>query len=171
MARKPKTPGGNGGFNDEAAREAMEALDAAHARLLSLRGEYMRDCRVVRDEIADIFTEAKDKGVPKKELKAVHKARAMLAKAKEIIADLENDERTIANHIADALGEDEVTAPLFAHAVKRRKPRATPSSGGKPDADEREAEWQQHEEPADEQDLRPRHLREGSVDTDPALKP
>lgn len=119
MARKAKDTGANG-VDAEVMRDAMGQLKECADQLSSEKGRYMQACGVIRQRMAAVYDEAAEKGATKKEMRAIFKASETLAKAKKIIADLENDERDRAGMMADALGDDEL-APLFVFAKRRRK--------------------------------------------------
>lgn len=120
MARKARE--GTNGFEPEVVQDIMGRLDENATQLASLKGTYMRDAQLIRADKAAILDEAAEKGLPKRTVAKLFKARQRLASAKKIIADLEPDDRDLASVMADALGSDE-TAPLFVFAKATRGKR------------------------------------------------
>ncbi len=70
-----------------------------------MKGEYMAACKGVREEIKEIYTEAKDADVPTRALKGLVKYR-QLAKKQDAIADtIAEDEVSEFEMLVEALGE------------------------------------------------------------------
>ena len=70
-----------------------------------MKGEYMSACKGVRDEIKDIYTEAKDADVPTRALKGLVQWR-LLAKRQDAIADtIAEAEVSEYQLLVEALGE------------------------------------------------------------------
>jgi uncharacterized protein (UPF0335 family) len=101
-AATPK-PGHNG-FDPALLKGYVERIDNLKDEMASAKGSYMKTARECRDAINDVLTEAKDKGIPKKELKAVLKARDYTRKADAAREDLEGDAQDTFDAIAHALG-------------------------------------------------------------------
>ena len=81
----------------------------------SERGTYMARCKEIREDISEIYVEAKDNGVPVKALKGIVKHR-QLQKRQEAIADgFDIDEAAAYETIREALG------PLGAAAADRHE--------------------------------------------------
>jgi uncharacterized protein (UPF0335 family) len=74
------------------AEPFVAEIEHIYDDLESLKGEYMARCKARRAEIKDIYSEAKDKGVPKRPLKGIVKARALQRKIDNIDSDFEIDE-------------------------------------------------------------------------------
>src|SRR5262245_26771787 len=77
------------------AEPFVERIEAIHDDLESLKGEYMNRCKQRREEIKTIYSEAKDKGIPKRPLKGIIKQRALQSKIDDIENDFEIDESAI----------------------------------------------------------------------------
>jgi uncharacterized protein (UPF0335 family) len=101
-AAAPK-PGHNG-FDPALLKGFVQRIDTLKDEMASAKGAYMKRARECREDINDILTEAKDKGIPKKELKAVLKARDYQRKADAARDDLEGDAQDTFDAIAHALG-------------------------------------------------------------------
>jgi uncharacterized protein (UPF0335 family) len=103
----------------------------------SKRGEYVAECKVLREDIKEIFVEAKDHGVPVKALKQLVKYRQLEKRQQALSAGLDTDEAAAYDTLVEQLGE-------LGMAAKRAY--AQKQNGGAGDDDDR--------------DLRPRHLQE-----------
>lgn len=118
---------GNGKFDPTKTKEFVSRIESLHGDLLSERGSYMQTCKGIRDDIAIVLDEAKEAGIPKKELRKVIKARELERKANEIRDDLESDEQDNFDLIRQALGDLDGTplgqAALAKPKGKRGRPR------------------------------------------------
>lgn len=108
-------PGSNG---FEGAKQFVADIERHYGTLDTYRGEYMKRCRDVRDLIAQTYDRAKDAGIPKKELKAVIKARDLKRKIEALRENLEEDGAETFDQIRHALG-DLADLPLGDAALKR----------------------------------------------------
>lgn len=113
---QPVTQPGSNGF--DGAKLFVADIERHFETLESYRGEYMRRCRDVRDLIAQTYDRAKDAGVPKKELKAVIKARELERKIEALRENLDEDGAETFDQIRHALG-DLADLPLGDAALKR----------------------------------------------------
>lgn len=129
MARRAKEPEAGNGYDPEDVREAMAGLDDCQTKLLSERGRYMQACATIRAGMATVYDEAKEKGIPKKALRTLFNARLKVAAARALIDDLEADEKSDAEVLADALGDDPDAMPLFAAAARPKSTRAKRGTG------------------------------------------
>ena len=102
----------------------------------SKRGSYMAECKEVREDIKEIYVEAKDNGVLVRVLKGKVKEHLLLKKLDAIPAGFDLEEAAQWNEVAERLG------PLGKAAAMRAAP-------ADPIADD-----------DDDRDLRPRHLQE-----------
>lgn len=95
MARRKKqdgedggpTPAGSNGYDPDVAKSYVSRVEALHGDLASERGTYMANCKSIREDINLVLTEAKDKGIPKKALRAVLKIRDFERKAEAVRED------------------------------------------------------------------------------------
>ncbi len=85
-------------------RTAFSALLAYEDDLASERGTYMQRCKTIRGQMAEVYDEAKTKGVAKKVLKATLKAHLLEKKARACREDLEADEQHEYEMLAEKLG-------------------------------------------------------------------
>ena len=121
--RKPKQtdiedaprPGHNG-FDPATVSVYVDRIENRHDELLKERSTYMLACKGIRGEIAEILDEAKEKGIPKRALKSVIKARELEAKAEKVRADLEAEDQESHDLLRQALG-DLAELPLGKHAL------------------------------------------------------
>ena len=110
-------PGGNA-FQPEVVKGYTDRIERLLADIDSERGEFMSRCKAIREDIALVVQEAKDQhGIPKKEFRAVIKARELEAKADRIRDDLEADSQETFDQIRHALG-DLADLPLGTAALK-----------------------------------------------------
>jgi uncharacterized protein (UPF0335 family) len=105
----------------------------------SKRGSYMAECKEVREDIKEIYVEAKDNGVPVKALKGLVRFRQLEKKQRAISAGLDIDEGAAYDTLVEQLGE-------LGMAAAKRAGHAPKQNGAGDDDDSR--------------DLRPRHLQE-----------
>jgi len=102
----PPPAGHNGPMpSDDVVRDFTHAIEKDMDRLATLKGEYMNDCRQIRDSIARTLVEAKDAGIPKREFRLVIRTRALENKLDAIREELEPDERESYDAIRTALGD------------------------------------------------------------------
>lgn len=119
MAAKAK-PAQNAGLNTDDAQGFVERIENLHDKLESMKGSYMADCKVVREDIKAVYDEAKESEIPKKALKAVVTARQLERRANEARDDLDSDDQDLFDAIRLALG-DLADTPLGGAAVKAAK--------------------------------------------------
>jgi len=104
------------------AKPYLERIENIHEELESLRGTYMSECKALREDIRDIITEAKDKGVPPKALRRLVEHRKLEKRQGELAAGLDEEEAEAFERLVEALG------PLGRAAAE--KAGHTPKSGG-----------------------------------------
>lgn len=114
------------------AQGYMERIEAMQQEIETAKGVYMAECKQRREDIREIFKEAKDGGVNVKALRGVIRHREMQRKLDAIPDGFDEDEAAAFEQLVDALG------PLGFAAAKAK--------GYAKDDD-------------DERDLRPRNLR------------
>jgi uncharacterized protein (UPF0335 family) len=71
----------------------------------SAKGKYMAECKERREDIKEIYTEAKENGVAVKALKGLVKYRQLEKKQNAISDGLDIDEAAAYQQLVDALGE------------------------------------------------------------------
>lgn len=142
MARKPKNGGTENphqdkpnGVEDSVAKRWTGEIERHFATLDSLRGEYMNQCKQVRELIAGCYDRAKDAGLPKKALKAVIKTRQLEKRIEGLREDLAEDGLDDDyDTIRLALG-DLADLPLGAAALKDKEPNPVDSLAGEDEFD------------------------------------
>lgn len=88
---EPQTHGSNVP-NGEQLVSFLERVENLEGDKASARGEFMQQCKVITDDIKEVFKEAKDAGFRKKALKAQLEKRALTRKLEEVASDLEGDD-------------------------------------------------------------------------------
>ena len=102
----------------ETATRWVEEIERHHETLATYQGEYLNRCRSVRELITGCYDAAKDAGIPRAELRAVIKERALLAKIEALREDMEPEQRETLDQIKHALGMLS-DLPLGETAMKR----------------------------------------------------
>ena len=87
------------------AEEHLKRIETLLVELDTERGVYMQRCKEVRDDIRQIYIEAKDKGVPTKALKGLVKRRQLSRKQAAIVEGLDTDEASAYTQLVEALGD------------------------------------------------------------------
>lgn len=105
-------------FDTELVQSLVGRIEECFTRLDSERGTYMLACKGIRSDMKDIYTEAKARGVPKKELRVFVEARQKLEAARRGLDELEADVRETVEMIAQAFGDSQ-DLPLFANVLER----------------------------------------------------
>lgn len=96
---------GHNGFEPETVKGFVARIERLHKDIASEKGSYAQAIGVIRGDIKEIFDEAKDAGIPKKELKAVIKTRALEARVAAARDDLEAEQQDTYDNIRLALGD------------------------------------------------------------------
>lgn len=118
MAKKSKQ---TNGIDAAIAADHIKRVESLHADLLSERGEYMAACRSIREDIKQVFTDAKEQhGIPTKTLKAIVKQREYQRKVDSCGDFLDIDERASFEQLVEDLG-GLVDLPLGAAAIEAQK--------------------------------------------------
>lgn len=111
-------PAASNGFDPEKTKSFVERIENLHGDLDKERSAYMLACKGIRGDIKSVLDEAKDAGIPKKELKAVVKTRALAKKLEAIRDDLEGEQQDTYDMIRHAIG-DLADTPLGQAALKQ----------------------------------------------------
>ena len=112
-------PIGNG-FDRDLCERLLRDIDAADAQLASLKGEYMANCKEPRNDIAEVFKQAKDKGLPTRAFRALVKNRRLDRKMAANVDRLEADDQANYDALVAGLGEDFCNLPLGQAALRIR---------------------------------------------------
>lgn len=94
------------------AKDFLKRIETLNAEMESAKGTYMAECKERREDIKEIYTEAKDAGVPPKALRGFIKKRSLEKKAASIADGFDIDEAAAYDALCEALG------PLGAAAAK-----------------------------------------------------
>ena len=106
----------SGGFHPAELREAVAEIEASYEEIASAKADYMNTCKGIRGQIADLFSDAAVHGIPRAELKAIIKTRALERKAEGIRANLTGTSEELYDQMIAALG-DLATTPLGMAAI------------------------------------------------------
>jgi uncharacterized protein (UPF0335 family) len=110
-------------FEPEVVQELLGKIDGYHADLVSERGTFMKTCRSIRESISNVYTEAKARGIPEKELRSLVKIRLNEAKNRKIYEELEADQQLTLSMLATAEGVKDL--PLWRAAAMMGDASAT----------------------------------------------
>lgn len=136
MPRKPKqtnledkideTQRQSNGFDKDKTASFVNRIENLYADIDVLKSDFMLKCKGIHGDVREVVQEAKDvAGIPKKELRAVIKARTLERKAERVREDLEPEEMDNFDLIRQALG-DLVDTPLgLATQVRKGGKRQT----------------------------------------------
>jgi uncharacterized protein (UPF0335 family) len=87
------------------AEAFLKRIETLNAENDSAKATYMAECKERREDIKQVYTEAKDAGVPTKALKGLVKRRQLMRKADAIPDGLDIDEQSAYSQLVEALGE------------------------------------------------------------------
>lgn len=113
----------------DSVKEAVSNIETRHEELASERGVYMQKCKRIREQMADHYDHASDRGISKKLLKKIIKERELERRIAALTDDLENDERSELEMLIEKLG-DLGTLPLGQAALAAAEGKATLKSVG-----------------------------------------
>lgn len=115
------------------AKNSIEGKSEAYVKRIetlmdegeSAKGTYMAECKERRGDIKEIYTEAKDNGVPAKALRGLIKYRELERKQNAIADGLDMDEAATYQNLVEALGPLGMAAAKAAgHAPEGEQPAA-----------------------------------------------
>jgi hypothetical protein len=113
---KPATASND--FDPKVVNALLGKIDQFHDDLASERGSYMAKCRNIRENIDNVFEEAKAQGIPTKELRTLVKIRVGEAKCRKLYEDLEGDQQETLARLAAT--EKVADLPLWRSAIERK---------------------------------------------------
>ena len=125
---KPKSPGkkttvvtaaGNQ-IDGKKLKDFVARIDSLDEAQLSERGKFMERCRRIKEQKDVIFDEAKNAGIPVKELRKVIKAKSLEKQADALFSELEPDEQENFEAIRVALGDWDNETPMGRYANEQR---------------------------------------------------
>jgi hypothetical protein len=100
---------GHNGFDPDYVIEVVEAIEEIQDDIASIKAVNAAKCKSRKNDINDHMDTAKEKGIPKTELKAVLKVRDLERKAEAARNDLEGDSQDLFDNLRLALGDLEDT--------------------------------------------------------------
>jgi hypothetical protein len=104
--------------NGEEAASFVDKYEDLEREKLREKMSYMERCRRITEQQKELLDDAKSKGIAKKVVRNVAKARELEAKVKDLLDDLEDDDKSMFIDIRKALG-DYADLPLGVAAVER----------------------------------------------------
>jgi len=108
------------GYDETKARNYFGRVETLLDELATERGEFMKRCKVLRDHIDEIVTEARDDlGVPKKAFRAVVREHELKRKLDAVRDDLDDSEIQDAFDLLKIALGDFGELPLGAAALQR----------------------------------------------------
>lgn len=109
------------GFDPEIVRGYVQRIESLYQDLATEKGESMARCKVIHEDVAAVYDEAKKVGgVPKKALKTAIKKRDLGRKFDAVGEDLEGDD--LDNYAAVLLAVGQLSdTPLGAAALAKAK--------------------------------------------------
>ena len=111
------------GFDRDQLKSYISRVENIKDEIASETGSFMSSIKAMREDIKDILTEAKDKGIPVKALKAELKLRDLDREKTKVVSGLEQDDAETLDQIRAALG-DFSSLPLGDAVMKRAEARA-----------------------------------------------
>jgi uncharacterized protein (UPF0335 family) len=88
----------------EALSEAVKKILEVETVIESDKGSYMSKCATNREKIKEIKQDARDNGVPTKELNAVLKRKKLMDQVKAVVSNMDDDEAELVDQMELALG-------------------------------------------------------------------
>jgi F0F1-type ATP synthase membrane subunit b/b' len=98
-------PAKGNGFDPDEVKDYVARIEEIDEDIASATGKHMAHCKSLRQNIAEIYDEAKEAGVPKKLLKKNVARRKLEAKIEDLREELEEEERETYDQIRLALGD------------------------------------------------------------------
>lgn len=111
------------GYDSDQVKSYLDRIANLKEEIASTMGSAMRECKSLRDDIKDIYAEAKANGIPLKALKAEVKLRELDQEKAKIIAGLDEEDESSLEQIQEALG-DFASSPLGEAVLKAARERA-----------------------------------------------
>lgn len=92
------------GFDKAKTERFVKEIERHFETLATYAGEHRQRCKTVREDISSVYDLAKDAGVPKRELRAVIKERALLKQIDGLREALDDEQAETFDQIKFALG-------------------------------------------------------------------
>lgn len=93
------------GYDADQLKSYLDRIANKKEEIASVMGVAMRECKTHREDIKEIYVEAKANGVPVKALKAEVALREKDREKAKIVAGLDGDDEAELQAIRDALGD------------------------------------------------------------------
>ncbi len=90
--------------DEVALSEAVKQILDVEGTMESDKGSYMSKCATNREKIKEIKQDARDKGVPTKELNAVLKRKKLMDQVEAVVSNMDEDEAELVDQMELALG-------------------------------------------------------------------
>jgi uncharacterized protein (UPF0335 family) len=103
MAQEAK-PGMSNGYDGNKINEFLGRVENLEEEIASIMGTAMAECKAKRDDIKEVYSEAKDAGLPMKPLKAEAKLRKLDRDKAKVFAGLNEDDQETLEQFQTALG-------------------------------------------------------------------
>lgn len=117
MAQEAK-PGMNG-YDGNKINAILGRVENLEEEIASIMGAAMAECKAKREDIKEIYLEAKDAGIPMKPLKAEAKLRKLDRDKAKVVSGLSEDDQETLEQFQMALGPLAST-PLGEAAISAR---------------------------------------------------
>ena len=105
MSDGTTAPSKTNGFDPKLVKGMTKRVETCLDKLESMKGKYMSECKAVRNDISDIYKEAKAKGIPTRPFKNYVKERELRGKIEDLRDNLEEDDQDSYDLIKQAMGE------------------------------------------------------------------
>ncbi|HEX5508772.1 MAG TPA: GapR family DNA-binding domain-containing protein [Pseudolabrys sp.] len=112
------TQAGTNGFDPDKVKSFIERIENLQSDIRTVKAENAVRCKTIMDDIKIVLDEAKEDGIPRKELKAVLKARELERRLEETRDNLDGESQETFDQIRFALG-DLAETPLGGAALAR----------------------------------------------------
>lgn len=115
---------GTNGATPAQVKESFDSIIGFYEELATERGGYMQRCKHIREEMAEVYDLAADRGITRRVLRAKVKEYLAQEKLQAIRESLEDDDRSEFDQLTEVLGDFGGTA-LGQAALERAKNRDT----------------------------------------------
>jgi uncharacterized protein (UPF0335 family) len=120
MARKGRALAGNK-IDPDIADNYVQRIEQLHDDIATLQAENAERCQNIREDIKEVYHDARAAGLAPKPLKALIKVRELSRKAHAVRKKLDLDQRAEFEQLVEALGEFAET-PLGEAALSAAEP-------------------------------------------------
>lgn len=103
MAKNGSGEGSNILPDRTALKKCMKGIEDCLDRIATLKGEYMASCKEIREEMKEIYADAKEKGVITRAVKQLIETRILQSRIQEGVEKLDVDDVDVYWAYADAV--------------------------------------------------------------------